>query len=146
MKYKEFREYLKGTDFELIEDDVLIQVNTGGLGCVKIAKNTHRQIILPFAVEEPEEFELIKKSLDLAQTPLDEREEEKKYYLKHRFISNLRAEKYINLSITGTVAIRDHSFCGNQNNKRVFTKTEIEKLKEEFNTDFNDFRLVEVEV
>ena len=40
MKYKEFREYLKGTDFELIEDDVLIQVNTDGLGCVKIAKNT----------------------------------------------------------------------------------------------------------
>ena len=143
MKYKEFREYLEGTDFELIEDDVLIQVNTDGLGCVKIAKNTHRQIILPFAVEEPEQFELIRKALELAETPLSERGEEKKYHLKHRFINNLAAEKYINLSITGTAEIRDR--CGNQNDKRVFTKAEIEELKVELDTDLNDFKLIEVE-
>lgn len=143
MKYKEFRQYLKGTEFELIEDDALIQVNTDGLGCVKIAKNTHRQIILPFAVEEPEQFELIKKSLELAETPLDEREEEKKYYLKHRFINDLTAQKYININIFGEVSIRDH--LGNQYYKTKFTKAEIEELKEKFDTDLRDFELIEVE-
>ena len=66
MKYSEFIEYLKNTDFELIEDDVLIQVNTDGLGCVKISKTK---------TACPEEFELIKKVIELAETPIDEREE-----------------------------------------------------------------------
>ena len=143
MKYSEFREYLKGTDFELIEDDVLIQVNTDGLGCVKIAKNTHRQIILPFAVEEPEQFELIRNALELAETPLDEREEEKKYYLKHKFINNNNGLDYINLSISEEVMLNNRH--EDQIFKTKFTKAEIEKLKEKFDTDLNDFELIEVE-
>ena len=143
MKYKEFREYLKGTDFELIEDDVLIQVNTDGLGCVKIAKNTHRQIILPFAVEEPEQFELIRNALELAETPLSEREEEKRCYLKHRFINFYSGLGYINLSISEEVMLNNR--YEDQIFKTKFTKAEVEELKAKFNTDLNDFELIEVE-
>ena len=143
MKYKEFREYLKGTDFEIKEDSAKVQVNMNDIVCVRISKTACREIIIPFTVVEPEEYEMLKKALELAETPLAERGEEKKYHLKHRFINNLAAEKYINLSITGTAEIRDR--CGNQNDKRVFTKAEIEELKVELDTDLNDFKLIEVE-
>ena len=143
MKYKEFREYLKGTDFEVIEDDVLIQINTDGLGYVRVAKNIHRQIILPFAVEEPEQFELIKKALELAETPLEGRREVKKYYLKHKFINELTAQKYINVNIFGEVTIRDN--LESRYYKTKFTKAEIEEFKKRFNTDLNDFEFIEVE-
>lgn len=143
MKYKEFREYLKNTNFEVIEDDVLIQINTDGLGCVKIAKNTHRQIILPFAVEEPEQFELIRKALELAETPLSKRGEEKKYHLKHRFINELTAQKYININIFGEVTIRDN--LGSGYYKTKFTIAEIEAFKKRFDTDLRDFEFIEAE-
>ena len=73
MKYSEFREYLKGTIFEVNEDNAKVQVNIDGIECIKISKTK---------TARPEEFQLLKKAIELAETPLDEREEEKKYYLK----------------------------------------------------------------
>ena len=143
MKYKEFREYLKGTDFEIKEDSAKVQVNTDGLGCVKIAKNTHRQIILPFAVEEPEQFELIRNALELAETPLSEREEEKRCYLKHRFINKYTAVEHIKRVITGEAILSDRH--GDLVLQTKFTKAEIEELKKRFDTDLNDFELIEAE-
>ena len=143
MKYKEFWEYLKGTNFEVNEDSVKIQVKINDIMFVKISKAAYREIILPFSVELPEEFELIRKSLELAETPLDEREEVKKYYIKHKFINELTAQKYININIFGEVTIRDN--LGSRYYKTKFTKAEIEDLKVEFDTDFNDFELIEVE-
>ena len=75
MKYKEFREYLKGTDFEIREDSVKLQVNMYDIVCVRISKTAYREIIISFTVQEPEEYEMLKKSLELAETPLDERED-----------------------------------------------------------------------
>ena len=146
MKYKEFREYLKGTDFELIEDDVLIQVNTDGLGCVKIAKNRHGQIMLPHTVERPEQLELIKKAIELAETPLAEREEEKKYYLRHRFINYSDAEKYFNyFEYFEKNFIKLNDRREGPHYKTKFTEAEIEGLKEKFDTDLRDFKMIEAE-
>ena len=143
MKYSEFREYLKGTDFEIKEDSAKVEVNIGDFGCVEISKTTRNGIILPFSVEEPEQFELIRKALELAETPLDEREEEKKYYLKHKFINFHTAVEYINLTTTGNVVLSDR--LEDHYYKTKFTKAEIEEFKKRFNTDLNDFELVEVE-
>ena len=77
MRYSEFREYLKGTDFEVREDYKTIQANIDDIACVKISKTTYLEIILQFSPDEPEEFELIRKALELAETPLCRREEEK---------------------------------------------------------------------
>ena len=151
MKYEEFRDYLKGTDFNVVENDVLIEVlprvYKDGLGCVKIAKNTHRRVMLPSAVEEPEQFELIRKALELAETPLEEREEEKKYYLKHKFINDYNGLGYINLRMNEKVILSNQlEVVGVPNgSKTKFTKAEIEELKERFDTDLNDFELIEVE-
>lgn len=143
MRYEEFREYLKGTDFEVREDYKTIQVNIDDTACVKISKTTCMEIILQFSAEEPEEFELIRKALELAETPLSRREEEKKYYLKHRFIKTWEDDKYLNY-IQGNYAIlMDKS--QDPKYKTKFTKKEIEELKEKFDTDLSDFELIKVE-
>ena len=143
MKYKEFREYLKGTDFELIEDSLNIQVNIYDIMNVKIPKIACGKIILPFSVKEPEQFELIRKALELAETPLSEREDEKRYYLKHKFINNYNGLDYINLRMNEKVILNNH--LEGEGFKTKFTKAEIEELKEKFDTDLNDFELIEVE-
>ena len=143
MKYKEFREYLKGTDFEIKEDSAKVQVNMNDIVCVRISKTACREIIIPFTVAEPEEYEMRKKALELAETPLSEREEEKRCYLKHRFINFYNGLDYINLSISEEVMLNNR--YEDQIFKTKFTKAEIEELKAKFDTDLRDFELIEVE-
>ena len=140
MKYKEFREYLKFNKIHIEEDKERIIASY----LYEISKIEERSILILRARSEyPCDLQLLKKAIELAETPLDEREEEKKYYIKHRFINDLTAEKYINISRNGEVTLRDH--LGNQYYKTKFTKAEIEELKKRFDTDLNDFELIEVE-
>ena len=143
MKYSEFREYLKGTDFEIKEDSAKVQVNMNDIVCVRISKTACREIIIPFTVAEPEEYEMRKKALELAETPLSEREEEKKYYLKYRFINKYTAVEHIKRVITGEAILSDRH--GDLVLQTKFTKAEIEELKKRFNIDLNDFELIEAE-
>ena len=143
MKYKEFREYLKGTDFEIKEDSAKVQVNMNDIVCVRISKTACREIIIPFTVVEPEEYEMLKKALELAETPLDEREEEKKYYLKYRFINKYTAVEHIKRVITGEAILSDRH--GDLVLQTKFTKAEIEELKKRFNIDLKDFDFIEAE-
>ena len=143
MKYKEFREYLKGTDFEIKEDSAKVQVNMNDIVCVRISKTACREIIIPFTVVEPEEFELIRNALELAKTPLSEREEEKRCYLKYRFINKYTAVEHIKRVITGEAILSDRH--GDLVLQTKFTKAEIEELKKRFNIDLKDFDFIEAE-
>lgn len=64
---------------------------------------------------DEKDLNMIKAAIEFAETPPDDREEEKKFYLKNRW-----------------------------ENKQLTLK-EIEAIKEKFNTDLTDFVLVEVE-
>lgn len=77
-----------------------------------------------------------------ARTPLDEREEERKYYLKHRK-TNISSH-YFNV------------FCGEDGHiiesnmdmvafKSQFTQKEIDEIKDIFNTSFDEFKQIPVE-
>ncbi len=83
--------------------------------------------------------------VEYARTPIEEREEPKKYYLKHKWLTNnggsynclnfyVDENKY--LIESGT------TMCGY---KTQFTQAEIDNIKEKFNTDLEDFELIEVE-
>ena len=92
-----------------------------------------------------DESDIILKAMELAETPLEDREEEKKFYLRHRWINaggyhwylsrpeDRRSYKY---------ALKEFEFKGNTD--KEFTLTEIDELKEKYNTDLKDFELVEV--
>ena len=89
------------------------------------------------------DFNMIKAAVEFAETPLEEREEPKKYYLKHKWIET-EGYNYLNFEI------KDNNYiCASQNKsdlyQTTFTKEEIEEIKRKLNTDLNDFEIVEVE-
>lgn len=139
MKYKEFREYLKRNGISLKEDEEsLIAAQL-----FEISKIEEQRIVfLMDLVNFPYEFDLIKKVIELAETPLDKRVEVKKYYLKHKFIKNWGNDNYVNYSREDFIILRDQLEGPNYQTK--FTIAEIEELKVEFDTDFNDFEIIEV--
>lgn len=79
-----------------------------------------------------------------AITPVEDRKDkEKRYYLRHKWISDetltyLHFSKKYN-SYMLNLAIGHNSW------KKEFTEEEIKGLKKTFNTDLNDFEIVEVE-
>ena len=139
MKYSEFREYLTLNKIPLTEDEErLIAGNY-----FEISKDEEHSIIfLIDFIDFPYEHELLKKALELSETPIVERGEEKKYYLRHRFIREYESLSYINLSITEEVTL--DNLLEDSRYKTKFTKAEIEEFKEEFDTDLRDFELIEV--
>ena len=82
---------------------------------------------------------------EYAKTPIDEREEEKEFYLKHRWLRCLggcallhestRFHKFVLMGGFGEVP-KDY--------KMKFTQKEIDEIKEKFNTDLSDFEMIEV--
>ena len=71
MKYSQFREYLKSNDFEMREDDEKLIVDNQ----FEISKKREQTIwfLAPY-IDCPYEYEMLKKVIELAETPLDERE------------------------------------------------------------------------
>ena len=87
---------------------------------------------------------MIKAAVEFAETPLEDREEEKKFYLKHRWLDRENEANYLNFEISEFYYSLDSkpevSWV-----KTKFTLKEVEKIKEKFDTDLKDFELVEVE-
>lgn len=77
-----------------------------------------------------------------AVTPVEDREEEKRYYLRHKWMRRgdfnfLYFDK--DFKIYGLTSIRFKEA------KTEYTEKEIEEIKEKFDTDLSDFEMVEVE-
>lgn len=77
--------------------------------------------------------------------PVDDREEEKKFYLRHRYLrAKDGSEQYLYISFgSGMPFLQKHIVT--KLKKYKFTLKEIEEIKEKFNTDLADFEEVEVE-
>ena len=88
---------------------------------------------------------MIKAAVEFAETAIEDREEEKKFYLKHRWMRTIngftRAFKIDIEDGTADIGLMSSSF----GYKNQFTRKEIEEIKEKFNTDLADFEEVEVE-
>lgn len=80
-----------------------------------------------------------------AATPVDEREEEKKFYLKHRWLISGGFYMYVkhHTKPYGEVYELVSWRCGEINGMQ-FTLKEIGEIKEKFNTDLKDFVMIEV--
>ena len=150
MKTKEFIKRVKELGFE-------VGIN-GGTACV--LKNDYTTIMRVevdktfvadcfYLSNKSLEEEIREKLFDLlveyAKTPIEDREEEKKFYLRHRYLRSTSGNiLYFSIYIEYGFSIltyRRHS----SETKQQFTLKEIEEIKEEFDTDLADFVLVEVE-
>lgn len=84
--------------------------------------------------------------VEYAETPLEDRVEEKKFYLKHRWIVQAGDYKtgFLNYDTNNDILFI-YSEHHTHLIKTQFTLKEIEEIKEKFDTDLKDFELVEVE-
>lgn len=146
MTYNEFKEIDKGKlSYLITEDEDWVYVNFGlnNRTVITISKTKMNSYSIDVAIESEDGDRLIRAVLALAGTPLDKREPEKKYYLRHKFLaltfSTLRA--YLILD-------RDEYVLGsadfNEKRKTQFTKKEIENIKKEFDVTLSDFEMIEV--
>ena len=79
--------------------------------------------------------------VEYSSTPI---KKEKKYYLKHKFLTNGNSERYLNYIFNCSEWILDdNTMCDDF--KTQFTEQEIEEIKQKFNTNLNDFEMIEVE-
>lgn len=91
-------------------------------------------------------FDLI---VEYISTPVNEREEEKKFYLRHKFLKSslgeiTRENSVVNYNTRDNVLyLADKQPVGCI--KTFFTLKEIEEIKKKFDTDLADFELDEVE-
>ena len=88
-----------------------------------------------------EDFKMVKAAIEFAETPIEDREEEKKFYLRHRWLESIGNRYLITDLGDGYYYLddKDDYFAG----KMQFTLEEIEEIKEKLDTDLNDFELVE---
>lgn len=133
-------------DYDLItisaNNQVLVKIWTNCQYAISTISDGHSCYLYGYDVDE-----LYKVCFEYANTPSEDREEEKKYYLKHRFLTSLLRDmkysfinydtKYNDIYLSSNEAL-DYV-------KTKFTLKEIEEIKKKFDTDLADFELVEVE-
>ena len=158
MKTKEFIEKVKelGFDVEVKSIDDFIKIEHK----IVIRNKENKCVVSALWAERVYEFdnrwesftklteETKKQLFDLlvkySSTPIKEREEEKKYYLKHKFLTNSFRDYYLNYKTKYDDYILSDD-KKQENYKTQFTKQEIEEIKEKFNTSLDDFEIIEVE-
>ena len=89
--------------------------------------------------------ELYKLCFEYASTPVKDREEEKKFYLEHRYLQSSLTNS--NNILCYSVSDDKLALCNGINfpkYKTYLTLKEIEEIEEKFDTDLKDFELVEV--
>lgn len=146
MKTKEFIKKVKELGFEIISmgDHLDITFNEYIIAGIYI----NQMYVMAFHPNEGMLFKNLDKLFDLlveyAKTPLNEREEEKKFYLRHRWFNSKPIYKnYLNYWIGTNEYWLDYK-NETAEVKTQFTEKEIENIKNYNNTDLKDFKKIEV--
>lgn len=147
MKTKEFIKRVEELGFKVNKGITRICIVSEGLTVATIStERVHYINCFCFVdIEWKNQDKLFNLIVEYAKTPIEDREEEKKYYLKHRWIKNsINGKGYLNCFIHDDI-MRLSSTLQDKSAKTQFTRKEIEEIKKKFDTDLKDFELVEVE-
>lgn len=124
-----------------LEDKDLVEIWTNCRYAISTISDGHSCFINGYDVDK-----LYKLCFEYANTPVKDREEEKKYYLRHKWIGDKQ-----NYLIKPKIERKPFLFQSFDNcygrpttERGEFTEKEIEEIKEKFDTDLSDFELVEV--
>lgn len=86
--------------------------------------------------------------IEYSKTPIKDREEEKKFYLKHSWVMTEFGDEYYlckSYNAAGDISYVFRLSYITHDETWLFTLKEIEEIKKKFDTDLADFKLVEVE-
>lgn len=84
--------------------------------------------------------------VEYAKTPIDEREEETKYYLRHKYINKRNAYLVVDENQNCSLQVMGVDYELPTSDKAKFTEKEIENIKDYNKTDLYDFEMIEVEI
>lgn len=145
MKIKELKRIAKENDYTLSRPfGDFTFIKKGGENYINISGDAKNRIWLSIEYNcDEKDFNMIKAAVEFAETPIEEREAPKKYYLRHRW---MKEEDYNYLSLyleDNTYFLDDIEGFNWTENK--FTLEEIEEIKEKYDTKLEDFEIVEVE-
>ena len=123
-----------------LEDKDLVEIWTNCRYAISTISDGHSCFINGYDVEE-----LYKLCFEYANTPVMDREEEKKFLIKHKYLVS-KAICQVNLAKNKEKNVYRVINCKVDNlvYQVQFTLNEIEEIKQKLNTDLADFELVEV--
>ena len=152
MRIDELKRIAKENDYELTDHHVCGELILSRreekygdvINTITISKITKGYIAINNTFSDSKDLKMFKASIEFAETSIEDREEEKKFYAKHRYLEIAGGGRgyltiYNNL---GLPLLRYKTSDINYN--QIFTLKDIEEIKEKFDTDLADFELVEV--
>lgn len=132
-------------DYDLItisaNNQVLVKIWTNCQYAISTVSDGHSNYLYGYDVQE-----LYKLCFEYTSTPVEDREEEKKYYLKHRWLTEggfYRFVKHHTKAYGKKYELASWTY--GDTSDMQYTLKEIEEIKKKFDTDLSDFELVEVE-
>ena len=147
MKYKELQKIALKQSYEIEKNNfrtILIEEGLKGdyKNEITISETEIGVIDICMSLLFPWDFKIVKAAMDYAETPLDERQEEKRYYLRHKFLE-IADCNYLNYDHS----LRELNLSDMGQPKSIqtqFTQAEIDEIKEKYDTDLKDFEIIEV--
>lgn len=148
MRIDELKRIAEENGYEFHDEHGLITISRISLdyeNIVKISKGRLNCLWIHNTRCDDKDLNVIKAAIDFAETPPEDREEQKKFYLRHRRICSKGFYLYLQKlsDVADMMSVRVFDFSGNDDIK--FSEKEIEEIKKKFDTDLKDFELVEVE-
>lgn len=144
MKYKELEKIAMKADYNIIDDPTTFNMrNIYKNNEISVSKNRVNFIFINNEHCRSEDFEVIKAAVELAETPPEEREDEKKYYLRHKLLYG-GSVNYLNFD-NSTKWWKLNNKSQNDYTQTQFTQEEIDGIKKGYEVDLKDFEIVEVE-
>lgn len=149
MRIDELKRIAEENGYEFYNGYVRIEISRriGDSDCkneIVINKYSLNELWISIVDCQDNDLKVIKAAIEFAETPIPDREEEKKFYLKHRWIFNKDFYMYLQKTSYDEKKMSVRSLDFSDGNDIKFTLKEIEKIKKKFDTDLKDFELVEV--
>lgn len=159
MKIKEFIKRVEELGYLVNEGHVDWQISRICKGqdllVAIVNKNNLSRISTDFGgwwdIPNEEKSKLLDIIVEFAKTLIEDREEENKFYLRHKYLTYngiSDSKGYLNINLNNLNKV-NALFIDNKTKyddfQTEFTLKEIEEIKEKFDTDLSDFEMVEVE-
>lgn len=151
MRTKEFIKRVEELGFKVIDGIASLMIIAENNECARVYENTMYSINTSTRVfdeiDKGVQKNLFNLIVEYASTPIKERKEEKKYLLKHKWLQGYDNLSYLNLSLNTNKKRKCYLYDSVDASlvKTQFTQSEIDEIKERFNTNLEDFEIVEVE-
>lgn len=154
MRIDELKKIAKENEYDIeiryqagCEEIVLYSNHYGIIRQVVVINNEVKNIIfISNGSCSVNDLNVVKASIEYAETDPEDREEEKKFLIQHKYFVS-KASNPVNLVWNKTKNIYRPVRClfDNPTYQAQFSLKEIEEIKKKFDTDLKDFELVEVE-